>query len=74
MAIIVTVTVRPNARTAAVVQIYHTEYKAYVTPVPEWGKANQALIELLAEHFGVAKSAIAIVRGRGGTKKVIRIG
>lgn len=37
--------------------------KVGVTEVPEKGKANAALIKLLAKKFGVAKSAIDLVSG-----------
>jgi uncharacterized protein len=74
MAITITVTVKPNAATSGFVQISSLEYKASVTAVPEKGKANQAVIELLADHFGVTKSAITILRGKSAKKKLIRIG
>jgi uncharacterized protein (TIGR00251 family) len=74
MAIIITVTVRPNAATSGLVQVSPAEYKASVTAVPEKGKANRALIELLADHFGVTKSAIIILRGKSAKKKLIRVG
>ncbi len=47
--------------------------KASVTAVPEKGKANAALIELLAAHFGVPKSRISIVRGETEKLKTIEI-
>ena len=37
-------------------------------------KANYAVIELLAEHFGVPKSAVHIVRGHTTRKKIVEIG
>lgn len=37
------------------------------------GKANEAVIKLLAKHFGVAKSKIQIIRGHTGRTKTIRI-
>lgn len=49
------------------------QLKAYVTAVPEDGKANAALIELLAEHFGVAKSKITILRGATDRNKLLEI-
>lgn len=45
-----------------------------VTKVPEKGKANEAVVKLLAKHFGVAKSQIKIVRGVAGRNKVVEIG
>lgn len=37
--------------------------KVRVRAVPEKGKANQALISLLAQQFGIAKNRIALVSG-----------
>lgn len=44
-----------------------------VTAAPEKGKANAALIKLLAKHWGVPKSAIEIVRGETSRVKVIEV-
>ena len=44
-----------------------------VTVVPEKGKANQALIELLAETLGIAKSKVKIVRGQSSRDKQVAI-
>lgn len=38
-----------------------------------YGKANEAVIKLLAKHFGVAKSKIQITRGHTARTKTIRI-
>lgn len=47
--------------------------KAYLTAPPVEGKANAALIELLAEHFGVKKRCITILRGEKGRDKEVEI-
>ncbi|MGB4058546.1 MAG: DUF167 domain-containing protein [Alphaproteobacteria bacterium] len=47
--------------------------KASVTAAPDKGKANKALIELLAEYLGVAKSTITIVRGETDRLKTLEI-
>ncbi len=44
-----------------------------VTAAPEKGKANAALIKLLAKHWGIPKSAIEIVRGETNRLKVIEV-
>ncbi len=44
-----------------------------VTAVPEKGKANQALVELLAETLDIAKSKVKIVRGQSSRDKRIAI-
>jgi uncharacterized protein YggU (UPF0235/DUF167 family) len=47
--------------------------KASVTAVPEKGKANKALIELLAKEWRIPKSAIAIIRGETDRDKILQI-
>jgi uncharacterized protein YggU (UPF0235/DUF167 family) len=45
----------------------------YVTTVPEDGKANKAMIQLLAKHFNVASSRITILKGHNSRSKIINI-
>ncbi len=47
--------------------------KAYVTAVPENGKANRALIELLSKAFKIKKSQFHIQRGETDRNKTILI-
>jgi uncharacterized protein (TIGR00251 family) len=37
------------------------------------GKANQAVIRLLSEYFGVPKSNISIIKGESSKNKIIQI-
>jgi uncharacterized protein len=46
----------------------------YVTAAPEKGKANEALLRLLAQHLGVPPSSLKIVRGHTARTKLIEIG
>ena len=50
-----------------------TVYRVHVRAVPEKGKANTALIKILAQFFNVAPSQIIIRRGERGRRKVIAI-
>ena len=47
--------------------------QARVRAVPEDGKANEALIELLAKALRVRKSALVLVSGATSRQKTIRI-
>lgn len=47
--------------------------KVYVTAAPEKGKANAAVVKMLARHFSVAKSAVRVVRGAGHRHKQVEI-
>lgn len=45
----------------------------YVTAPPDKNKANEAMIRLLAKHYGVAPSSITILRGHTARNKVVEI-
>jgi uncharacterized protein len=47
--------------------------KVYVTAVPESGKANEALLRLLAKTWKLAKSQCEIISGAMDRYKMIRI-
>lgn len=47
--------------------------RVYVTVVPEAGKANAAVIQLLAKALGVPKSRLVLIRGQSSRDKVFRI-
>jgi len=40
---------------------------------PVGGRANEALVRLLAEALGVARSAVEVVRGQRGRGKTVRV-
>ena len=44
-----------------------------VTAPPVDGEANAAVIEALAQAFGVRRAAVTIVRGERGRRKTVRI-
>ena len=44
-----------------------------ISQPPEDGKANKALIELLAEYLSVKKNSITIIAGEKSTHKIIEI-
>lgn len=41
---------------------------------PKEGRANQAVIKLLAQHFGVSQSKVRILSGLRSRNKVIEVG
>ncbi|MFC3059255.1 DUF167 domain-containing protein [Paenirhodobacter populi] len=47
--------------------------RAYVTVVPEDGKANAEVVKLLAKALGIAKSRLVLVRGQTARDKVFRV-
>lgn len=49
------------------------QLKAQVTAVPEDGRANKAVTELLAEALGVARTRLTLLRGATSRDKVFRL-
>ena len=60
---ILTVHVKPNARTASLEWIDEDTLKISVTVPPEKGKANKAVINALAKELKIAKTTIELIRG-----------
>lgn len=67
------VRVMPRASKNEVIKISEGEYKIKITAAPEKGKANEAVIKVLAEHFRVPKSLINIAGGKTARIKIIGI-
>jgi uncharacterized protein (TIGR00251 family) len=67
------VTVKPQAKKSEVKKISAGEYTVSVNAPAREGKANEAVIELLARHFSVPKSSIHIIRGQTGRRKLIEL-
>ena len=67
------VRVTPRAGKNEVLKISDGEYKVKVTAPPEKGKANEAVVNLLADYFGVPKSSISIIGGKSTKTKIIDI-
>ncbi len=68
------VKVAPRAGKNEVIKISDAEYRVKVTAPPEKGRANKKVVELLADYFGVPKSAVKIVGGKTTKTKIIDIG
>ncbi|CCM77621.1 DUF167 domain-containing protein [Rhizobium mesoamericanum] len=47
--------------------------KVKVTAVPEKGKANKALVALMAKSLSVPKSLVSLASGETSRKKILRI-
>jgi uncharacterized protein len=62
----------PNARQNKAVE-EPGRLKVYLTAPAVDGKANQALIEFLAEHFQTKKSKISIIKGLTSREKIVLV-
>lgn len=64
--------VTPNAARASVVRDGDV-IRISVTVTPEKGKANAAVLKLLAKALGVPKTSLSIIRGGTGRDKLVRV-
>lgn len=65
--------VHPRARRSALEFAAEGALKAHVTAPPERGKANNAVIALLAGAWRVPKSALAVTKGASVRDKVVSV-
>ena len=64
--------VHPRARRTAL-EFAAGALKASVTAPPEDGKANDAVIALLAEEWRLPKSAFAVIKGASARSKTVSV-
>ena len=65
--------VQPNAKRAKVEAVSAHEYRVWIDAPPRDGRANERLIELLAEHLDCKRWQLSIIRGHLGREKVVRV-
>ncbi len=71
---IISLRVKTNARKNEVRQLTDESFEVSVTAPPVDGKANEKVIELLAEYFDVPKRSVEIIRGLSSKQKIVHIG
>ena len=69
----INVRVITGARENKVVPQVDSSLRVYSTALPVEGRANQALVKILAKEYGVAKSRIEILKGHKSRNKVVEI-
>jgi uncharacterized protein (TIGR00251 family) len=67
------VTVKPNAKKTMVIMPLSGKLLVQVKSPPQDGKANEAVVQALAQFFKVPQSHIKIKQGITGKKKLIEI-
>ncbi|HET9781813.1 MAG TPA: DUF167 domain-containing protein [Candidatus Dormibacteraeota bacterium] len=45
----------------------------WLTSAPVQGSANRELMDVIADHYGVARSAVTILRGHSSRHKLVEI-
>jgi uncharacterized protein YggU (UPF0235/DUF167 family) len=68
------VTVKTRARVERVEAIDPTHFVVSVKAAPIEGRANEAIVKLLARQLRVAKSSLILRSGATGKRKVFEVG
>ena len=65
--------VSPGARRSGIVGRYGEAWKVRVTAAAEDGRANDAVLRLLAETLEVPRESVTLVSGHGTRDKVVEL-
>jgi uncharacterized protein len=65
--------VAPGAQRAGVVGRHGEGWKVRVAAPPEGGRANEAVVRLLAEALRVPREAVTLVSGHGARDKIVEL-
>jgi uncharacterized protein len=65
--------VSPGSRRTELVGRHGDRWKVRVAAPPEGGRANDAVLELLAERLGLPRRALSIVSGHTARDKVVEM-
>jgi uncharacterized protein len=68
-----TLRVSPGAASSAVVGRYGSGWKLRVAAAPQDGKANAAVVRLLADVLDLPERSLAIVSGQGSRDKTVAV-
>lgn len=63
----------PGAKTDGVAGVLGDRLKVRVRQPPEGGRANRAIVELLAAELGVRASSVSVVRGETSAEKTVLV-
>jgi uncharacterized protein len=63
----------PGSSRAEIVGRHGDAWKIRVTAAPEQGRANDAVLRLLADALSLPRDALTIVSGHGGRDKIVEL-
>lgn len=69
----ISVKVKPGAKKESLERVDDTNFIAHVKAPPVEGKANEALVRLLSDYFGVPKSRVSIIKGAASKYKLVHL-
>jgi uncharacterized protein len=65
--------VSPGARSAGIVGRHGEAWKVRVPAPPEGGRANEAVVRLLADALSLPREAVTVLSGHGARDKIVQL-
>jgi uncharacterized protein (TIGR00251 family) len=65
--------VSPGATRTELVGKHGDGWKIRVSAAPERGRANEAVVDLLAQRLGIPRTSLSVVSGRTSRDKVVEL-
>jgi hypothetical protein len=65
--------VSPHSRTAGIAGRHGDAWKVRVTAPAEGGRANAAVVRLLAETVRLPRASVSVVSGHGAREKIVEL-
>jgi len=65
--------VTPGAPRAGIIGRHGEGWKVRVVPPPEDGRANAAVVRLLASTLSLSRDSVTLVSGHGGQDKIVEL-
>ncbi len=65
--------VSPGAARAGIVGRHGDAWKVRVAAPPEGGRANEAVVRLLADTLSVPREAVTLIAGHGARDKIVEL-
>ena len=65
--------VSPGATRSRIVGKHGDGWKIHVTAPPEDGRANAAVVRLIADTVSVSRGAVSVVSGHGSRDKIVEL-
>jgi len=69
----ITIKVKTNADRPEITQLDECTYEVKVKSIPQKGRANAEVIEVLSDYFKTPKSDITILAGHTNKNKIVEI-
>ena len=70
---IINVKVKTNSKKNEIIKTFDNSYIIKTTAMPENGKANKNVIDILSKYFKVGKNKVKILKGITSHNKIVKL-